>query len=222
MKKSFKTLSLWSKKLKYLASFTKTEICSRITNILEVPDSSQQPNNVFVELSPAIYNFLKQYDEIFTLFGLISFPNGIQKIDTVELLNLDAVNEYLNNEDEFLVKKKEYVNLKAQALINEVSRDQLSHLKFCNFIIINNILASRGYFITDENREEKYLEVVSSDDNELLELLRKYLEAYDCITGDLNIYNVYIKLMEDIQEADTIEDVNKLYETFKIEYGGGK
>ena len=50
---------------------------------------------------------------------------------------------------------------------------------FFNFNVNANILAAEGYFITDANREEKYLEIINSGNDTLIDALSVYLESYD-------------------------------------------
>lgn len=66
-----------------------------------------------------------------------------------------------------------------------------------NFLICNNELISNGFYITHDNREEKYLEILQKDDNEaLIELLEKYLISLDRLTK----YNYHLEKLRGYEE----------------------
>jgi hypothetical protein len=48
---------------------------------------------------------------------------------------------------------------------------KISGFAMYGFIILNNDLANAGYFITNENREEKYLEILETGDEKLISKL---------------------------------------------------
>lgn len=79
----------------------------------------------------------------------------------------------------------------------------LSMMEFFNFINLNNIFFEKGIFITDENREEKYLEVINTEDDKLIGNLEKYLEAKDSIT---RVYWRYEKVSEFKKELELLTD----------------
>ena len=92
-------------------------------------------------------------------------------------------------------------------------------LEFFTFIIMNNELASRGYIITDENREDKYMEIVNTDDEDLLNKLSDYLKALD----ELHKYKQYFVLYKNFtnkvnDEGATIETIKAALSEFKKEF----
>lgn len=90
----------------------------------------------------------------------------------------------------------------------------LSLLGFAKFIIINNYLANAGIFITDENREEKYLEIINTNDAALINRLEEYLEVKDVISQDLYWYDHYMKFKSDIESATEEDQVQTYLENF--------
>lgn len=64
-------------------------------------------------------------------------------------------------------------------------------------------LADKGYFITDQNREEKYIEIIETGDEELIELLEEYLIHKDEITNlkwNRKEYNKGLKTIAKLDE----------------------
>lgn len=67
----------------------------------------------------------------------------------------------------------------------EKSLDSDFYLSFLEFIQLNNYMCSKGYFFTDENREELYLTILNTADPVLIAKLEDYLLAFD----ELNRFN---------------------------------
>jgi len=71
-----------------------------------------------------------------------------------------------------------------------------------------SILASHGYFITDENREEKYLEIINTGDEDLITALEEYLDAYDNISPVAGMYSSLKQAKLEIDAATSEEEVD--------------
>ncbi len=87
----------------------------------------------------------------------------------------------------------------------------ISALEFYSFFTVHTKLMDAGYFITDENREEKYLEIINSGDEDIISSLEEYLENRDRI----NIVSWAYKQLKRAEEA--IEDIENKEEVKKIE-----
>ena len=64
-------------------------------------------------------------------------------------------------------------------------------------------LLTKGYNITDDNREEKYLEIINTGDNDLLELLETYIELKDKIDLTSMKYMRLKKAIDSIEATTT-------------------
>lgn len=77
-------------------------------------------------------------------------------------------------------------------------------------------LAAEGYFITDANREEKYLEIIATNDEVLISMLEAYLNAYDLIEPVANMW-INLKTFEDDIALATnkaeVDDASQLFDT---------
>ena len=101
-------------------------------------------------------------------------------------------------------------------LMNRVGYDL--NFDVFEFVLLNNQLINKGFVITDENREDKYLEIINLDDDELIETLRNFLEAFDRLSPHLFFYRKYkevSKLIDELQDKDSIvkavEEYLKIY-----------
>ena len=86
---------------------------------------------------------------------------------------------------------------------------------FFEMLLANNQLQAEGHVITNENREEKYLEIVNSGNDALLDILRMFLDTYDRIGVHLAYYSQYKVLKKSLETAASVEDVNAALEEYK-------
>ena len=59
-------------------------------------------------------------------------------------------------------------------------------------------LANKGFFITDENKEEKYLEILETENDELIDLLEKYLEVKEKLNPIIFLKKHFDKKFDEI------------------------
>jgi len=76
----------------------------------------------------------------------------------------------------------------------------LMHL--VNILMLHDKFAAQGIYITPENREEKYIEILEKDDEKLLADLEKYIEALDRIDTINCCIEEYNQLVEKIKMYD--------------------
>lgn len=89
---------------------------------------------------------------------------------------------------------------------------------FFEFNMLNNKFLDAGYYITNENREAKYLEIINSGDASLINVLDAYLECRDRITISSHNYNNYISFKNSVNESETTEAVDAAYAAYAALY----
>lgn len=89
-----------------------------------------------------------------------------------------------------------------------------SGLALYGFIILNNDLAANGYFITNENREEKYLEILETGDEKLIAKLEDYLNYKDEIEAVAQLERKFSAFRNEVRTASTSDEVKKIEERF--------
>lgn len=108
---------------------------------------------------------------------------------------------------------KQAAIIKARSLITpEISKQ--SGFVLYDFMMKNNVLASKGYFITDENREEKYIDIIETGDMDLIMVLESFLESKDKLDRANALNKKLDKLQKDLQKLDKVEDINKAADAF--------
>ena len=92
----------------------------------------------------------------------------------------------------------------------------VSMMDVATYIMLHNKMAAKGYFVTQENREEMYIKMLEAGDTELFELLEKYISYLDIVEALSAKVDEYNKLVEQIKlnaDADEamINDIVKDY-----------
>ncbi|WP_412473852.1 hypothetical protein [Halobacteriovorax sp. YZS-1-1] len=94
----------------------------------------------------------------------------------------------------------------------------ISGFTFYSFMCLNNELCDKGFFITAENRESKYLEILETGNEELIQKLEDYLNTKDQIerVAALNKkFDHFRKLITEEEDLEKIEDLtNKFLEDY--------
>lgn len=91
---------------------------------------------------------------------------------------------------------------------------KISGFALYGFTILNNDLANAGYFITNENREEKYLEILETGDEKLISKLEEYLNYRDEIDAIAHFERKFSEFRAEIKTASSVEEVKQIEERF--------
>jgi hypothetical protein len=85
------------------------------------------------------------------------------------------------------------------------------------FVLLNNIFASKGYHFTDSNREEIYLDILNSGDVELIGMLEQFLDLFNEYNDYKYHIDIYMNMKLETKECTSIPDVHAVYEKFAKE-----
>lgn len=158
---------------------------------------------VYAELVPRLEKLNKEYGTQFILY-VSKEDNSIQKISQVK-----------SDEDDADIKYKSFSEYKYTVLGKAadimMQRTKMYPYKQNRRFKYNQILMSRGFFISDENREEKYLEIVSTEDDNLIEIFLKYLDAHDWLAKEDTVMDMYEGFEREIETCRTKEEVDALF-----------
>jgi hypothetical protein len=91
---------------------------------------------------------------------------------------------------------------------------KISGFALYGFIVLNNDLASNGYFITNENREEKYLEILETGDEKLIAKLEDYLNYKDELEAVAFLERKFSAFRNEIKVAPTVDAIKEIEEKF--------
>lgn len=107
---------------------------------------------------------------------------------------------------------------KLYGVLSDNGSDIIVMLDAVRYNMLFNAFAAKGYFITADNQEEKYVEILSAGDNDLLTLLEEYVTYRELMENHTNKVDEYHKLVDAIKMLDpndtqAINDVVKSYLT---------
>ncbi|WP_120405531.1 hypothetical protein [Halobacteriovorax sp. BALOs_7] len=94
----------------------------------------------------------------------------------------------------------------------------VSGYTFYSFMCLNNELCDKGFFITAENRESKYLEILETGNEELIQKLEDYLNTKDQIERVAALNKKFDHFRKLIGEEDDIEKIEGLTNKFLEDY----
>lgn len=90
-------------------------------------------------------------------------------------------------------------------------------LDIVSLMLINNKFASKGIFITDDNKEESYIKIIETGDETLINDLEKYLILKDDIKkieASKEEYSAIIKKLQSLADSNNEESVNTIVEEY--------
>ena len=170
---------------------------SVIRDLIGLKNNSIGVNNITAQIVETMFNQGKQVYYKSNCKSIELMPYDIFSGDDVTDLNI------LRNQK---LSDAKYCISHHQALV--------TGLMMFDFICINNELIDKGYVITDYNREDKYIEILEADDEDLVDKLERYLNARDAITRASFLEQEYQKFYTDIKQAQTEEDILKTSSEF--------
>lgn len=160
------------------------------------------PGKSYVKLSHSAANEIRGHLQ---KGYVVSFSKGIQR----EILPGDIVSTELREFEREKALASFQVGQMMDSYLATLSLIELFMHSF-NFTTINNKLGSKGYFITEENREQMYLAIINTEDDSLISELEKYLEALDNLNLVSSIYKKYTAFKDKLSQADSLAEIREL------------
>ena len=106
------------------------------------------------------------------------------------------------NTDTFAGKAIIACRAKLQGSLGDNGYLLMNLLNIIELMFLHDKFQSLGIYITDENREEKYIEIIEKDDEQLLNDLEKYITLCDDISHLITEKNNYQKIVDEIQMVE--------------------
>lgn len=95
----------------------------------------------------------------------------------------------------------------------------VSLMDFVSFFLLNNKFADKGIFITPENREEKYIELIESGEEDLINSLEEYINLLDKLKKIEDKKKEFEKIISQLQSLKDFDDIKSVNDIVK-EYLG--
>lgn len=164
----------------------------------------------------AVYQFIvEKLREGKTLY----LPKYLENDITIDDIIIDENNDALS-----IAKQSAMIKIKDFIFSSRLSKDSIFNIY--RFIILNDWMISKGFNITDENREEKYLEIITQvseleDENEveiIIAKLEQYLNLRDKLATSESLVTAMDNVIDNIANANTIEEVTELYNIYMAQF----
>lgn len=163
-------------------------------------------------LDPAIVietqdqEFFMQVRDVIIAGGTLTYPVSAGDPDDMSDLTVQNIDSLQ------IAKTKAYSSAAMQ--ISQRFDNTLVVFDFYQLMVMNNIFIDKGYVVTDQNREQIYLDVLNSGNEVYLTILEKYLEIRDRIESINSFYKKFLIFQHHLKLAETIEEVRNIYDTF--------
>lgn len=119
-------------------------------------------------------------------------------------------------EDDISAQKASAIK-RVRTLINP-ELASVSGLAFYGFMCLNNELADKGFFITDENRESKYLSILETGDEKLIQKLEDYLNYRDEIARVSALHKKFEAFRKNINNETDKDKITKIADDFMTDF----
>lgn len=161
-------------------------VSAQISNDISIPDVLTiecKDSSVFFTILEALANKKK-----------VTFSNTISDLSLSDLQITDS--QYFGKQ-QFLY-----------ALYNEAIKHfrDIPQYSYFRYSFLNNIFASKGYFVTPENSQSIYLKILDSKDENLIKHLEEFIELQQELNQYEQMYQCFINAKNRMLEADSSEE----------------
>ena len=149
--------------------------------------------------------------------NIVLIPKGMDSSVQVSDLIIDMTKDELE-------KQKNIAILRCKDLMYSSRLNKESILAVYTFTLLNNYFLDLGFFITDDNRESKYLEIINyasaheDKEQEIINKLESYLSLRDKTKTFYLFYDSLINIIQEIESASTINEVDTKFNTFRAQW----
>jgi hypothetical protein len=156
-----------------------------------------KPNKKYIQLTESVAEeAIKQLKNN----KVVDIPKGLKKITKSNIVI---------SEPNSLDRKKNIARSKIMQKINELFIN-INFLDLYDFMMINNKFSSAGIFIHEGNREEQYLKIINTGNEDMIDNLEKYLERMDELNNINSRHKKLMNIFKQINLAEDEETIDKL------------
>lgn len=185
-----------------------------ISGITKINDDEIYDNTLWYKISDEVYIFLK--DRLTTKNGNKSsffIDINSETIDDVSDIKTDSSNNII--EDTLMSVLTQYDKNMQEVLVS------ISHMypfKLYKYFNHYNALVAKGIFVTDENQEEKYFDVINTGDDDLVIKFSEFIDIKNDMNDEYTIYSNYNTYHRRLYLSKTKQEAKQVYEEFMSLY----
>ena len=182
----------------------------QVTNVTKNSlDSLANRTESVLKLSYMTY---KRIEEALLAGHIVHIP---KKLTTDEVLPGEIIITSMGSVDPLKYKRNASI-VKIRMLVTpELAK--ISGFALYGFMVLNNDMIDAGYAITSKNREEKYLEILETGDEDLINKLEDYLNYKDEIERVTQLERKFSKFQREINNTSE-ENIENLEQVFLEEF----
>lgn len=135
-----------------------------------------------------------------------------------------SANEVLPNEVVIVDVEKTDVEAAIDSAVIRVRKlvtfelSKVSGFTLYEFNTIHTELLEDGFFITNKNREQKYIEIIETGNIEIIEKLERYLEAKDTLDRAYSIKTRVDKFVSQIKKLTSVDEIREAENKFVSDF----
>ncbi len=171
--------------------------------IIDFMDINSLEENIITNWVQCDQNTMNKYNSLKTKYGVVYVKEmDIQK----QVLTMDSfifLEKFKNDMNQLDIDKGELIQTMDKRF-NQTLRG-IDFMQYINYIALFNYFASKGIFITAENKEDKYIEILELDDESAIEKLEEYLSIQEGVLPFLDRIKENSVLKEDIEYSSQDE-----------------
>lgn len=190
----------------------KVEKLNKNWHIIDFMDINSLEENIITNWVQCDQNTMNKYNALKLEYGIVFLKEeDVQR----SFINMDSFifsEKFKKDTDQLDIDKIELIQ-KIDKRFNNGLRG-IDFMQYINYISLFNYFASKGIFITAENKEDKYIEILELDDETAIEKLEEYLNIQESILPFLDGIKKNTVLKEDIEYASQSE-----FEKIKVKVG---
>lgn len=190
--------------MKWVAKYYKLNKEKIVTNIWDA-DAVMIPRGDYVEI---------ENNSVTEINNAIVTGKKIRLKAKAKLDGVLTVNDFVvTNVSKVEVQRKrlmEMLSAEAQGSLGLVSA-----LDFFEYLELFVQFLEKGIYITNKNREEKYLEVINTGDRDTIEALERYLEIRDNTLTAVNSYTNTKSAMKRAFNSKSVRELDIVYDEYK-------
>jgi len=153
---------------------------------------------------------------------VVAINNELRNKKVIKIKNTDKIkNKHPLTLEDFEIEELSNLEKKRADYINKVTNSlsvmiaTIQALEIFEYLETFSMFLDKGIVLTEDNREEKYLEVINTGDEVLLDRLEKHLEVKDKVKKISNFYKRCQETLENIRNAKTEKELDEIFTVFK-------
>jgi hypothetical protein len=185
-----------------------------ISGITSVHDDEVYDTSLWTLIPEDVYMFLKE--QFVTKNGTkTKFYIDIDK-ETVANISDIKIDENIKNDESNLMVIINQYDKNMQEVLAAVSH--MYPFKLYKYFNCFNVLLANGVYVTDENQEEKYFEVINTQNETLISNFTEFVSIKNTMNEEFTIFKDYNEYHSKLYLASSLEEAKQVYEEFMTLY----